>query len=98
MTSDAEDSVLLIVAEAVVSLAEAQRAATIAMTGLVRELREAMEAMPAPVVNVPAPEVRVAAPVINVPAVQDVRIVGLPPMNARVKRDRAGRIEAVTEG
>lgn len=97
MTSDAEDSVLLIVAEAVVSLAEAQRAATIAMTGLVRELREAMESMPAPVVNLPAPEVRVAAPVINVPAVQDVRIVGLPPMNARVKRDRSGRIEAITE-
>ena len=98
MTSDAEETVLLIVADAMVTLAEAQRAATLAMTGLVRELREAMEAMPAPVVNVSVPETRVAAPVVNVPAVQDVRIVGLPPMNARVKRDRAGRIEAVTEG
>ena len=84
-----EESALLIVAEAVVSLAEAQRAATVAMTGLVEELRAARA--------IPAPEVRVAAPIVNIPAVQHVVIDALPPMRARVKRDRSGRIETITE-
>lgn len=65
-----------------------------------------MRDRPDPVVNVAAPDIRVEAPAVtvaapavtvNVPQRQTVDIASLPPMNARVKRDRAGRIEAITE-
>jgi HK97 family phage portal protein len=49
---------------------------------------------PAPVVNVAAAEVRVdvPAPVVNVstPTVQDIRIVGLPRLNATARKNRDG--------
>ena len=65
-----------------------------------------MRDRPDPVVNVAAPDVRVEAPAVtvaapavtvNVPQRQTVDIASLPPMNARVRRDRSGRIEAITE-
>lgn len=77
-----------------------------ALLGLVEELRQ-REPMPTPIVNVqasapvviPAPEVRVDVPatVVNVPTTQDVRIVGLPPLKAKVNRDRTGRIDSIEE-
>ncbi len=75
--------------------------------------RMASRVMPAPIVNVeaaapiviPAPQVtvdvpRADAPVVNVttPDVQLVQIVGLPPLNAKVKRGPDGRVSGVTEG
>ena len=57
----------------------------------------------APIVNVTTPEIRVdlpdLTPIINVApsTVQDVNIVGLPPMRAKVKRDVNGRISEVTD-
>lgn len=60
-------------------------------------------AAPAPVVNVTTPEVRVdvaaAQPsvVVNVPTEQVVHIASLPPMKAKVKRDRQGRIDAIED-
>lgn len=90
MTSDTQEAALVLIAEGIVALAEAQRAATAALTRAVEEMHAALEAMP-------APEVRVAAPIVNIPAVQHVVIDALPPMNARIKRDRSGRMESITE-
>jgi len=107
MMSDAEESVLLIVAESMVAAAEAtiaaanaQREASRALTLAIDRQTEALRSMPVPVVNVAAaeaPEVRIEAPIVNVPDVQRVQIVGLPPMNAKVRRDRSGRIEGIEE-
>ena len=52
---------------------------------------------PDPIV-IPAAEVTVEAARALPPTVQDIRIVSLPPMKARVKRDPAGRIDTITEG
>ena len=75
--------------------------------------RMASRVMPAPIVNVeaaapiviPAPQVtvdvpRADAPVVNVttPDVQLVQIVGLPPLNAKVKRGPDGRVSGISEG
>jgi hypothetical protein len=55
-----------------------------------------------PVVNIAPADVRVMvpaqqAPVVNIPSVQDIRIVELPQLKAKVKRDKAGRIESIEE-
>lgn len=56
-----------------------------------------------PVVNVAAPEIRVEpSPLIpnimvQAPDTQNVRIVSLPPMNAKIKRDQQGRISEVND-
>jgi HK97 family phage portal protein len=79
--------------------------------GLAAVLDQLAKPVEPPVVNVPAPVVNIApadvrvmvpsgpAPVVNVTAapVQDVRIVGLPQLKAKVKRDKAGRIESIEE-
>lgn len=51
--------------------------------------------------QVSAPAVRVDAPIIrneiSAPAVQDIRIVELPPTNAVITRDDRGRIESIKD-
>ena len=101
--SDTEEAVLLIVAESMVAAAEAtiaaanaQREATRALTEAIDRQTESLRSMPAPMVTMPeqpAPVVHV-----NVPARQTVDIASLPPMNAKVKRDPAGRISGISEG
>ena len=108
------DEALVLIAEALVAMAEGQERASRAlaegqerasreMTAAIERFEEAVRAMPAPVVNMPAPVVNVPAPVVNVesaramaPAVQDVRIVGLPPLKARIKTNRDGT-KSITE-
>lgn len=53
--------------------------------------------VPAPMVNVTTPDAPAPVVNVNVPARQTVDIASLPPMNARVRRDRAGRIESIEE-
>jgi hypothetical protein len=98
MTDPNEDPVLLL-AEAVVASVEAQRAFAEQALVEMRAMVAAVRAMPAPVVNVAAAEVTVPAPVIEnrieqpAPAaarVQDIRIVGLPRLNATARKNRDG--------
>ena len=88
------DESVLTLADAVVALAEEQRRANDEQRRANAEMSEAIRALAAHVAALPAPVVNVTT---DAPVVQDVRIVGLPPMNARVRRDRAGRIESIEE-
>lgn len=105
MTAEQDDPVLLL-AEAVVEMVRASRAASEANLAAMRDMVDAVRSIPGPVVNVAAPEVNVAPPVIenriapaavNVPHTQDIRIVGLPRLDAKVRRDRQGRIDGIEE-
>lgn len=61
-------------------------------------IADAIRSMPPAVVTVnapepiviPAPEVHVEAARVLAPTVQDIRIVGMPPMNARVRKNPDG--------
>jgi hypothetical protein len=93
---ETDDDPFLILAEAILELARAVRSAPPPVIQVT-----AAEQL-APIVNVTTPEVRVAvpeqrAPVVQMPVVQEVRIVGLPKLAAKVKRDKAGRIESIEE-
>lgn len=88
-----------------------ERAEAAEQRALAAERRMAELITRSPVVNVAAPVVNLApadvtvnvpeqaAPTVRVvnqmPDVQNMRIVGLPPMDARVRRDKQGRIETV---
>lgn len=103
MTDIAEDPVTLL-AESVVTMIEDQRRQNERVIAEMRALVEAVRSLPAPVVNVSAPDVVVPAPEVHVeaaraivPAIQDIRIVGLPPMKARVRRDPMGQISSIEE-
>ncbi len=99
---------VLMLGETVVEMVKAMRADTEVMRQELRDLVDAIRAMPAPVVNVTVPEpvVTVAPAVVQVdvqpapvtvPKVQDIRITGLPPLRARVNRGSDGRIKSIEE-
>ena len=108
MTQPEQDDPVLLLAEAIVESVRTQRAEAdarrthdAAVLDAMRDMVEAVRSLPATVVNmepvvVPPAEVRIE-PAFNIPPVQNVRIVGLPRLSAKVTRDRQGRLDGIEE-
>jgi hypothetical protein len=85
VTDELRDDVLVL-AESVAALARS-----------VAAIAEAVRALPAPVVNVEVPAGPAPVVTLTTPPEQVVHIASLPPLRARVKRDRQGRVESIEE-